>query len=273
MPLKWHLPLGLLYDIYCSSTATSDSSLVTTPTPFRLTLHFTTPASSQTDISSTPNGPALPLLSEPILHDAFINSVKEADFLRSGTAKPIMSLSAADSKALWTSVQDHDLQVHRKIYSSLLPQTFRSIPLRIYIPTQSNPEGNPELPSSPDPTLSPPTSSPQPQTSSPTPSHHPPPPATATPTGSIKIVQSPVSPSISSQASPVPTRTPTGNQAQTLGTALHSILPTLFPSRRHPVLAKPVLHGVVVPMSAELESLARWACYGDGWLGVVVVMN
>ena len=229
--------------------------------------------SSQTGTSSTPPGPALPLLSEPILHDAFINSVKEADFLRSGTAKPIMSLSAVDSKALWTSIQDLDLQTHRKIYSSLLPQTFRNVPLRIYIPTQSSPESNPETPSSPDLALSPPTSSPQQQTSSPTVSHQPPPSVTLTATGSIKIVQSPISPSIPSQASPVPTRTPTGHQPQTLGTALHTILPTLFPSRRHPVLAKPMLHGAVVPMSAELESLARWACYGDGWLGVVVVMN
>lgn len=40
-----------------------------------------------------------------MLHDAFINSVKEADFLRNGTAKGIMSLSKDDSTQLWNAVQ------------------------------------------------------------------------------------------------------------------------------------------------------------------------
>ena len=41
-----------------------------------------------------------------VVHDAFINSVKEADFLRNGTAKGIMSLSKDDSTQLWKAVQD-----------------------------------------------------------------------------------------------------------------------------------------------------------------------
>lgn len=44
-----------------------------------------------------------------VLHDAFINSVKEADFLRNGTAKEIMSLSKSDSTQLWKAVQDRML--------------------------------------------------------------------------------------------------------------------------------------------------------------------
>jgi autophagy-related protein 5 len=124
VPLKWHLPIGLLYDIYVSSSSPDSAP----PLPFKLILHFQ-------------NGSELNLISaEPaVLHDAFINSVKEADFLRSGTAKPIMSLSAADSKALWSAVQSHDLGTYRPIYSALLPQTFRNIPIRIYLP--SGPDG------------------------------------------------------------------------------------------------------------------------------------
>jgi autophagy-related protein 5 len=125
VPLKWHLPVGLLYDIYALSSSPDSSP----PLPFRLTLHFQ-------------NGSGLNLISaDPaVLHDAFINSVKEADFLRTGTAKPIMSLSAADSKALWSSVQSHDLPTYRRIYNSLLPQTFRNIPIRIYLPSGPNGE-------------------------------------------------------------------------------------------------------------------------------------
>jgi autophagy-related protein 5 len=124
VPLKWHLPVGLLYDIYVISSS-PDS---TPPLPFKLILHFH-------------NGSGLNLISaEPaVLHDAFINSVKEADFLRTGTAKPIMSLSAADSRSLWSAVQSHDLLTYRHIHNSLLPQAFRNIPIRIYLP--SGPDG------------------------------------------------------------------------------------------------------------------------------------
>lgn len=61
--------------------------------------------------------------------------------------------------------------------------------------------------------------------------------------------------------------------SQTLGAALHALLPALFPSRRTPILAKPVLHGVVVPMGADLAALVtQGATYADGWLHVGVVM-
>lgn len=61
-------------------------------------------------------------------------------------------------------------------------------------------------------------------------------------------------------------------QAQTLGTALNGILPTIFPSRRNPLLAQPVMHGAAVPMSANLEELGRAAAYADGFLHIAVVM-
>lgn len=61
-------------------------------------------------------------------------------------------------------------------------------------------------------------------------------------------------------------------QPQTLGTALNGILPTIFPSRRNPLLAHPVLHGTVVPMAANLEDLGKAAAYPDGFLHVAVVM-
>ena len=61
-------------------------------------------------------------------------------------------------------------------------------------------------------------------------------------------------------------------QPQTLGTALNTILPTIFPSRRNPLLAQPVLHGAVVPMGANLEDLGSATSYPDGFLHVNVIM-
>jgi autophagy-related protein 5 len=67
-------------------------------------------------------------------------------------------------------------------------------------------------------------------------------------------------------------RTSHATQPQTVGSVLHTLLPNLFPSRRTPVLAKPVLHGAVIPMSAPIEEIVRSSAYGDGWAYLVVRM-
>ena len=41
-----------------------------------------------------------------VWEDSWVNAVKEADFLRSGTGKGIMSLSKSDSDKLWDSVRE-----------------------------------------------------------------------------------------------------------------------------------------------------------------------
>lgn len=58
----------------------------------------------------------------------------------------------------------------------------------------------------------------------------------------------------------------------TLGPALRSLLPSLFPSSRDPVLAQVVMHGAPVPFRAPLEDLMREAAYPDGWLCLIVVL-
>ncbi|EXJ96184.1 hypothetical protein A1O1_01310 [Capronia coronata CBS 617.96] len=227
VPLKWHLPVGLLYDIYVLSTRdTGTDNASPSSLPFKLTLHF----------ALDPQKPAMPA-TPVVLHDSFINSVKEADFLRSGTAKPIMTLGAQESKALWTSTQDNDLSTFAKIHTSLMPSPgqLRNIPLRVYLP--SPPDQDPSK-------------------------------------AQIKVLQSRIPPTVASagQSTPAALRGG-GGQAQTLGTALHQLIPSLFPSRRTPILATPLLHGAPVPMNAHLEELLRWGCYADGWLSVVVAMR
>jgi autophagy-related protein 5 len=61
-------------------------------------------------------------------------------------------------------------------------------------------------------------------------------------------------------------------EVQTLGTALNQILPSLFPSRRDPIFAEPILHGASLPFNAPLEEVMREAVYADGWIHVSVVM-
>lgn len=226
VPLKWQYPLGLLYDLFSGAVPYQQSRDVRDHfvsdnekpiLPWRLTLHFSD-WPEQALVKPDAEGKSL--------HDAFINSVKEADFLRNGTAKGIMSLSKDDSTRLWNAVQDHEFESFQGISRRLLHAQgapLRHIPLKIYLPSS--------------PTASQPNS------------------------GHLRVVQSLVAPSL-----------PGSREAQTLGTALHALLPTLFPSRRTPILAKAVLHGAVVPLSALAEDMTRLASYLDGWVHLGVVM-
>ncbi|KAM0795480.1 autophagy protein Apg5 [Usnea florida] len=227
VPLKWQYPLGLLYDLFSGSSPSQASGLdiahrspsdgTEEQLPWRLTLHFTD-WPEQSLVRPDAEG--------KMLHDAFINSVKEADFLRNGTAKGIMSLSKDDSTKLWNAVQEHDFDQYTIISKRLLyaqGAPLRHIPLKIYLPSS--------------PTAAEPTS------------------------GHLRVVQSLVTPSLLNS-----------REKQTLGTTLHALLPTLFPSRRTPILAEAVLHGAVVPMGASVEELMRIAAYLDGWIHLGVMM-
>ena len=50
-------------------------------------------------------------------------------------------------------------------------------------------------------------------------------------------------------------------------------LGVLFPLDLIYLESRGAVHGIGGFEAAELETLARWAAYGDGWLGIVVVMN
>lgn len=61
-------------------------------------------------------------------------------------------------------------------------------------------------------------------------------------------------------------------EVQTVGSVLNQILPSLFPSRRDPILAEPILHGAALPFRAPLEEVMREAAYADGWIHLSIVM-
>lgn len=111
VPLKWHYPIGLLFDLYAGAepatrgnTPNPDAQEDESPLPWRLTVHFSDwPVEDLVRLD--PDG--------MVMNDAFINSVKEADFLRNGTAKGIMSLSKEDSSGLWKAVENGNLPTPR----------------------------------------------------------------------------------------------------------------------------------------------------------------
>lgn len=112
VPLKWHYPLGVLYDLFSgaepinlerqieevgSSQAGVEGKVADNGTiPWRLTIHFT----------DFPGEHLIPLDSEGrMMLDSYINAVKEADFIRNGTARTVMMMSKEDSDKLWQAVQ------------------------------------------------------------------------------------------------------------------------------------------------------------------------
>ncbi|KAI4719677.1 putative autophagy protein Apg5 [Aureobasidium sp. EXF-10727] len=222
--LKYHYPIGLLYDLFSGATPSNPEDDIEDQQslPWRLVLRY----------SGFPGEQLMGLDAEDkVFRDCYVNAVKEADVIRNGKGNVYMGLSKDDSDVLWQAVQEHDLAKFNTINNKLLnpPGTpLRNIPIKIYLPTTA------------------PTSTSGDETE--------------TAQASIRTVQGLVGLSSATR------------QPNTLGMALNQILPTVFPSRRNPVLAAPVLHGAVVPMSAPVEDLMRAAAFTDGFLHIVVVM-
>ena len=237
VPLKWQHPVGLMYDLFSGAEFASVDISASRKIkghgsneeqrdgpnvlPWKIVLHFT----------HWPSDHLIPLDSSgKIHHDVFINSVKEADFLRNGTAKVIMSLSKDDSTKLWQSVQDHNLALFNTVNQKFLNPPggapLRHGPMKIHLPTNSDAAQTAETGGQ----------------------------------STRRVVQSLVAPMLS-------TRDP-----QTLGTALHSLLPTVFPSKRSALHAKAVLHGATVPLVAHVQELVEGAAYPDGFLHIAIVL-
>lgn len=232
MPLKWHLPAGLLYDLYSGTSghaqdnngrgenySVREEEDQSRSLPWKLTLHF----------SNWPDEHLARLDNEgKVLRDAFTNSYKEASFIRHGSNRVVMALGKDDATQLWESVEKHNLQLFDAVYKKLLRPPgvgLKSMPIKVYLPSAALSDS-----------LSAPAQ------------------------GHLKVVQALVTPNTSSR------------QPQTLGTALNGLLPSLFPSRRSPLLAIPVLHGAVVPLGVGLQELGEYSSYADGFLHLAVVM-
>ncbi|KAG6120938.1 autophagy protein 5 [Claviceps humidiphila] len=202
-----NLPIGLLTDLYQP------------PLPFRLIVS---------------DGPAWDIA------DTFLNSVKEADYVRNGNANQIMKMSKEHTTQLWHAVLDNDYAAFRSVNARLLnaPVALRHVPLRVYVPS--------------------PPPAPVPAAGGSSLGHEA---GREGEAGSFRVVQALVSAVGAADGRP-----------RLLGQALKELMPRLFPSARDPVLAGVVLHGVGVPFEAPLGELMREAAYPDGWLCLVVTV-
>ncbi|KAK4802957.1 hypothetical protein SAY86_001160 [Trapa natans] len=99
LPLKWYIPTGVLYDLFCAEPER----------PWNLTVHF----------RGYPGNILIPCEGEDSVKWSFINSLKEAAYIINGNCKNVMNMSQPDQLELWCSVSKCDLEAYRQVSAKL----------------------------------------------------------------------------------------------------------------------------------------------------------
>ncbi|CAO3592521.1 unnamed protein product [Absidia cylindrospora] len=124
-PLKWHYPIGLLYDMVTRMRPSSSARQL----PWRILVH-------------NENFPETVLLRNPgieTIQDMYMSMIKEADFLRHGSTKKVMNLSKQDQSQLWHALSTERYDDHWNVNQHILDDRgagLRSVPIRLYLPDQ-----------------------------------------------------------------------------------------------------------------------------------------
>ncbi|KAI9302609.1 autophagy protein Apg5-domain-containing protein [Cunninghamella echinulata] len=132
-PLKWHYPIGLLYDILINTTLSGDqenNNNTKQILPWRLILRQ----------DSFPDSIILKNPKIDIMQDMYMSMVKEADFLRHGSTKKVMNLSKNDQSQLWQALSSESYDDFWSVNRHLLDSkgsSLRNVPIRLYLPKQS----------------------------------------------------------------------------------------------------------------------------------------
>ncbi|KAI9138807.1 autophagy protein Apg5-domain-containing protein [Paraphysoderma sedebokerense] len=152
VPLKWHYPIGLLYDLFAATSSISSSPSKSpqssqfpaaglTPAvslPWKLTVHF----------QNFPNDKLLKVQNSDTVQDFFMSMLKEADYMRHGSTKTIMGLSKSDQLQLWESFRTHSFTNFQKVNKTLVPEDLKSIkslPIRLYLCSRERQKENNQL--------------------------------------------------------------------------------------------------------------------------------
>ncbi|XP_015140004.1 autophagy protein 5 isoform X3 [Gallus gallus] len=122
-PLKWHYPIGLLFDLHASNTAL----------PWSITVHF----------KNFPEKDLLHCHSKDVIEAHFMACIKEADALKH-KSQVINEMQKKDHKQLWMGLQNDKFEQFWAINRKLMeypPEDsgFRYIPFRIYQATTERP--------------------------------------------------------------------------------------------------------------------------------------
>ena len=146
-PLKWHRPSGVLFDLHSAPETL----------PWKLVVHFTKFPTAQVSAGNrapprAPRHPPLTLRSSgSLLTDClrrqllspcdkrdvqwhFMNTVKEAIFLRFGSTQPLTSLAMEQQTQMWESLMEEDVRKFSEAAAAIRPGEVKHVPVRILVP-------------------------------------------------------------------------------------------------------------------------------------------
>ena len=123
-PLKWHYPVGLLYDLYANEASANTSSNL----PWTVNVHF----------SDYP-ADMLQYTGKEMVEAYFMSTVKEADALKH-KGKVVNEMLKKEHKQLWYGVQNDKFEQFWTVNKKLMEVGgdagvsggFRNIPFRVY---------------------------------------------------------------------------------------------------------------------------------------------
>jgi autophagy-related protein 5 len=253
--LKWHWPIGLIYDNHTISSTirTILTASMSQPTPLKLILHLASPPTDKLLLSP----------SAEACKQAFMGQLKEADFMRWGNTKRMTGLRKAEQDGMWEGVKDHNFDDYWRVANKITPTT-----------APNRPNSPPPVPPSSASMHSRPSSSAEMQ---------------AEKDGAYNVRSVPVRvylPDGPVMQELVPPTLESG-APHTLSHYLSTVLPLLFPpppphSHSHspsrvqqplpapPSLAYAMIQGVLAPSEAEMAWLGACMAGADGWLNVCV---
>lgn len=117
VPLKWHYPVGLLFDLH---NPPKDSLPLL---PFHLEVHF----------HRFPSEVLLPYSGIKSIRSIFQNALKESSALLFGTSGPVMNLSRDQEESMWKSLSDLNFKSFKEIGSEFMRpdiKTCRYVPVK-----------------------------------------------------------------------------------------------------------------------------------------------
>jgi len=260
--MKWHWPIGLLFDHHTISISTqsSQSGFASTPgapAPLRLTLHFVSPPTDKLIIQP----------SAETCKQAFMGQVKEADFLRWGNTKRVTGLRKQEQDGLWDGVKDHNFDDFWRVASKIFPVPTAFVPTLHDAPL---PSPSPSHVSNFTSTQSQIQAQTRPASTDPATGQH------QDRDGAYNVRSIPVRVYLPSGGPVlqdlVPPIAEEGRESKpnTLRKFLHSHLPLLFPLLPTPPLAYALVQGVLAPPESEIAWLGACLAGADGWVNICV---
>lgn len=114
-PLKWHYPIGVLFDLYGSSKSL----------PWNITVHF----------EDFPEDELIHCDGKEVVESYFMSAVKEADSLKH-KSQIINSMQKKDHKQLWLGLNNDKFEqfwsVNKRLMERSGDELFKNIPFRIH---------------------------------------------------------------------------------------------------------------------------------------------